>query len=111
MAQSKTSRASVRAGSGAGKGAITFLGEIKFIVPCHGGRYAYVRNVVTGKMPHVTTDSDRFADEVRSLAGAGHAGRLKAEFESLAAEHPSDGWELTMKRLEEAGAFQAEDAA
>jgi hypothetical protein len=110
VAQSKTARASMRAGSGAGKQAVTFLGEIKFLVPCDGGRYAYVRNVKTGKMPHVRTDSERFVEEVRSLSEIGHAGRLRNELDQLAKDHPTDGWELTAKRLEEAGALEAESA-
>lgn len=104
---SKTARASVRAGAGGKGAAITFLGEIKFLVPLNGGRHVYIRNVQSGYMPHLRTDSDQLVEEVKSLSAAGHAERLRAEFDVLAAEHPADGWELTRKRLEEAGAFEA----
>lgn len=102
LRQSKTARASMRA-AGAGGAAVTFLGEIKFLIPLNGGRNAYVRNVVTGRMPNVQTDSDAFAGELRSLAEAGHGTRLRTEMQALADEFPGDGWDVRLKELEESG--------
>lgn len=103
--QSKTARASVRAAGAGNSGGISVLGEIKFLVPLNRGKNAYVRNIVAGRTPNLRTDSEAFTEEIRQLAVAGHAGRLRAELEAFAVEHPGDGWDVTLKRLEAAGAF------
>jgi hypothetical protein len=51
--QSKTSRASVRAGAGAASGAVSVLGEVKYVIPLNGGKNAYVRNITTGRTPNL----------------------------------------------------------
>src|SRR5882757_1653811 len=71
---SKTARASVRAGQAAG-GALSVLGEFKYVIPLNGGKNAYVRNLTNGKTNHLRTDSDAFAEEIRVLAAAGMAPR------------------------------------
>lgn len=101
--QSKTARASTRAGGGVGGAGVTFLGEVKFLIPLNGGRNAYVRNVVTGRMPNVRTDSEAFTNEIKELAEAGHGSKLRAEIQTLANTHPGDGWDVRLKQLEEAG--------
>src|SRR5262245_30037960 len=53
---SKTARASVRAGQSAG-GALSVLGEFKYVIPLNSGRHAYVRNLTNGQTVHVPTDS------------------------------------------------------
>ena len=68
---SKTARASVRAGQSTG-GALSVLGEYKYIIPLNGGKHAYVRNLTNGKTTHLRTDSDAFAEEIRVLSAAGH---------------------------------------
>ena len=40
------------------------------------------------------------------LAGAGHATKIRAEINNLAAAFPGDGWDATEKRLVEAGVFE-----
>ena len=85
---SKTARASVRAGQSSG-GALSVLGEFKYVIPLDGGKHAYVRNLTTGKTTHLSTDSDAFAEEIRTLAAAGHGAKLRAEFDALAAAHPT----------------------
>ncbi|MDP9398190.1 MAG: hypothetical protein M3P96_10390 [Actinomycetota bacterium] len=109
MAQrtSKTARASVRAGAAGAAGAITVLGEYKYLIPLNAGRNAYVRNIVTGRTPNLRTDSEAFVAEIRQLAEGGHAAKVRVELESLAAAHPEDGWDATLKRLEEQGVFAA----
>ena len=102
---SKTARASVRAGQGSG-GALSVLGEYKYLIPLANGRFAYVRNLTNGKTTHLRTDSDAFIEEIRVLAGAGHAAKIRAELQSLAAANPSHGWDATEKRLVEAGVFE-----
>src|ERR1700716_901061 len=57
---SKTARASVRAGQATG-GALSVLGEFKYIIPLNGGKHVYVRNLTNGKTNHLRTDSDAFA--------------------------------------------------
>jgi len=104
---SKTARASVRAGQGGQQGALSVLGEFKYLIPLNRGKHAYVRNLVTGKTAHVATDSEAFIEEIRILAEAGHAAKVRAEINALAAEFPSDGWDTTEKRLVEAGVFEA----
>ncbi len=102
---SKTARASVRAGQGAG-GALSVLGEFKYLIPLNNGKHAYVRNLTNGKTMHLRTDSEAFVEEIRTLAGAGHAVKIRAEINALAAAHPGDGWDATEKRLVDAGVFE-----
>jgi hypothetical protein len=102
---SKTARASVRAGQSTG-GALSVLGEFKYVIPLSGGKNAYVRNLTNGKTAHLRTDSDAFIEEIRVLTGAGHGAKIRAEFVALAAAHPSHGWDVTEKRLVDAGVFE-----
>jgi hypothetical protein len=102
---SKTARASVRAGQAAG-GALSVLGEFKYVIPLNLGKHAYVRNLTNGKTVHLRTDSDAFAEEIRILAAAGHGTKLRAEFAALAVAHPTHGWDITEKRLVDAGVFE-----
>src|SRR4029078_4225813 len=102
---SKTARASVRAGQSA-SGALSVLGEYKYLIPLNGGKHAYVRNLTNGKTNHMRTDSDAFAEEIRILAAAGHGAKIRAELTALAAAHPSHGWDATEKRLVDAGVFE-----
>jgi hypothetical protein len=104
---SKTARASVRAGQAGQGGALSVLGEFKYLIPLNGGKHAYVRNLTNGKVTHLRTDSEAFVEEIRTLAGAGHAIKIRAELNNLAAAHPSDGWDTCEKRLVEAGVFEA----
>jgi hypothetical protein len=102
---SKTARASVRAGQATG-GALSVLGEFKYVIPLNGGKNAYVRNLTNGKTLHLRTDSDAFVEEIRILATAGHGVKIRAELVSLALTHPAHGWDATEKRLVEAGVFE-----
>jgi hypothetical protein len=103
---SKTARASVRAGQAGQGGALSVLGEFKYLIPLNNGKHAYVRNLTNGKTAHLRTDSEAFIEEIRVLAGAGHATKIRAEINALAAAHPSDGWDTTEKRLADAGIFE-----
>lgn len=104
---SKTARASVRAGQAGQGGALTVLGEYKYLIPLNGGKHAYVRNLTNGRTRHLATDSEAFVEEIRALAQAGHGTKLRAELNSLAETHPSHGWDTTEKRLVEAGALES----
>ncbi|MGH3749844.1 MAG: hypothetical protein ACRDT8_20870 [Micromonosporaceae bacterium] len=104
--QSKTARASVRAGSSAAGGALSVLGEFKYLIPLNGGKHAYVRNLTNGQTVHCATDSEKFVGEIKQLSGAGHGAKIQTELDSLAQAHPDHGWDLTAKRLVEAGAFE-----
>jgi hypothetical protein len=101
---SKTARASVRAGQSAA-GALSVLGEYKYLIPLNSGKHAYVRNLTNGKTLHMKTDSDAFVEEIRVLATAGHGAKVRAELVALAAAHPTHGWDETEKRLVDAGVF------
>ena len=102
--QSKTARASVRAAS-SGAGALQTLGDIKYLIPLNHGRNAYVRNIVLGRTVNLRIDSEAFVAEIRSLSEAGHGAKIRSELESLTIDHPGDNWDLTLKRLVEAGAL------
>ena len=102
---SKTARASVRAGQSA-SGALSVLGEYKYLIPLANGRFAYVRNLTNGKTSRLRTDSDAFVEEIRILAGAGHGAKVRAEITALDAANPQHGWAATEKRLAEAGVFE-----
>jgi hypothetical protein len=105
---SKTARASVRAGqAGAAGGALSVLGEFKYLIPLNNGKNAYVRNLTNGKTERLSTDSPAFIEEIRVLANAGHAVKVRAEIRSLAAAFPAHGWDATEKRLVDAGVFEA----
>jgi hypothetical protein len=104
---SKTARASVRAGQSTAGGALSVLGEFKYVIPLNRGRNAYVRNLTNGRTVHLRTDSDAFVEEIRVLAGAGHGAKIRAELAALAAAHPGDAWDETEKRLVEAGVFES----
>ena len=104
---SKTARASVRAGQAGQGGALSVLGEFKYLIPLANGRFAYVRNLTNGKTNHLRTDSDAFVEEMRVLAAAGHAAKIRVELQTLAAANPSHGWDATEKRLVDAGVFEA----
>src|SRR5882757_8413411 len=103
---SKTARASVRAGQAAG-GALSVLGEFKYVIPLNGGKHAYVRNLTNGKTTHLRTDSDAFAEEIRVLSAAGHGTKVRAELEALASAFPAHEWDVVEKRLVAAGVFEA----
>jgi hypothetical protein len=102
---SKTARASVRAGQATG-GALSVLGEFKYVIPLNGGKNAYVRNLTNGRTVRLGTDSDEFIEEIRVLAAAGHGPKIRAELVALAAAHPAHGWDVTEKRLIDAGVFE-----
>ncbi|MEV8507909.1 hypothetical protein AB0368_24235 [Actinoplanes sp. NPDC051475] len=103
---SKTARASVRAGQAGQGGALSVLGEFKYLIPLADGRFAYVRNLTNGKTNHLRTDSDAFVEEIRSLAAAGHGAKIRAELTNLDATFPQHGWGATEKRLADAGVFE-----
>jgi hypothetical protein len=102
---SKTARASVRAGQAGAGGALSVLGEFKYLIPLDGGKHAYVRNLTNGKTTRLRTDSEAFIEEIRMLAAAGHGPKIRAEFSALAAASPAHGWDATEKRLIAAGVF------
>ena len=103
---SKTARASVRAGQSTG-GALSVLGEYKYLIPLAKGRFAYVRNLTNGKTAHLKTDSEAFVEEIRILAAAGHGTKIRSEINALEASFPNDGWNATEKRLVDAGVFES----
>lgn len=105
---SKTARASVRAGQQAGQGGLSVLGEYKYLIPLNGGKHAYIRNLMTGKTVHCATDSEKFTQEIKTLAEAGHGDKIRAELDAFAETHPGQGWADTAKRLTAAGAFGEE---
>jgi hypothetical protein len=102
---SKTARASVRAGQSTA-GAVTVLGEFKYLLPLNNGRHVYVRNVTTGRTAHLRTDSEAFANEIRAMATAGHGTKIRAELTELASSFPEHGWAATAQRLVDAGVFE-----
>ncbi|MBN1171587.1 MAG: hypothetical protein JXA67_05385 [Micromonosporaceae bacterium] len=105
---SKTARASVRAGqAGAAGGALSVLGEFKYLIPLNNGKNAYVRNLTNGKTLRLRTNSDAFVEEIRILAAAGHGAKIRAELKALAATNPDHGWDATEARLAEAGVFSS----
>ena len=75
------------------------------MIPLNAGRNAYIRNITTGQTPNLRTDSEAFVEEIRSLAGAGHGAKIRAELEQLAADLPEHGWDATLKRLIDAEAL------
>lgn len=106
MAQSKTARASVRAGQAAAGGALSVLGEYKYLIPLNGGKNAYVRNLLNGRTIRTRTDSDQFVEVIKELADGGHGAKIRAELDALHASFPEQNWDQTTKRLVDAGVFE-----
>jgi hypothetical protein len=106
VAQSKTARASVRAGQSTGAG-LSVLGEFKYLIPLNTGKNVYVRNLLNGKTNRLRTDSEAFVTEIKTLAEAGHAAKIRAELDALSAAYPEHGWDATAKRLVDAGVFES----
>ena len=104
---SKTARASVRAGQAGKDGALSVLGEFKYVIPLNKGKHAYVRNLTNGKTVHLSTGSQAFVEEIRVLIGAGHGAKIRAELVALNEANPGHGWDETEKRLVDAGVFEA----
>lgn len=104
---SKTARASVRAGQSTAGGPLNVLGEFRYLIPLNNGKHAYVRNITNGRTERLATDSERFVEEIRILAGAGHGNKIRVELGALAGAHPDHGWDTTEKRLVEAGVFES----
>jgi hypothetical protein len=104
---SKTARASVRAGQAGKDGALSVLGEFKYLIPLNQGKHVYVRNLLNGKTTHMSTSSEAFIEEIRALVGAGHGPKIRAELANLDSVYPTQGWGDTEKRLLEAGVFEA----
>ena len=104
---SKTARASVRAGQAGQAGALSVLGEFKYLIPLNNGKHAYLRNLTNGKTVHVRTDSEKFVEEIRTLTAAGHGTKIRAELVHLATAFPEHGWDVTEKRLVDAGVFES----
>ncbi|GGJ76234.1 hypothetical protein GCM10010123_02760 [Pilimelia anulata] len=103
---SKTARASVRAGQAGQGGALSVLGEFKYLIPLNGGKHAYVRNLTNGKTTHLSTSSDAFVEEIRVLAAAGHGTKIRAELAALAEANPEHPWADAEARLVSAGVFE-----
>ncbi|MQA05047.1 MAG: hypothetical protein GEV07_20770 [Streptosporangiales bacterium] len=104
--RSKTARQAVQAGRGSG-GGLTFLGDHRYLVPLNNGKHAYVRNLTTGKTKRLKTTSDAFAEEIKQLVEAGHGAKVRGEFDQLAKDFPTHGWDDTAKRLVEAEVFDS----
>ncbi|WP_026929259.1 hypothetical protein [Glycomyces tenuis] len=104
---SKTARASVKAGQKAGAaGGLNVLGEFKYLIPLNNGKHVYLRNLTDGRNLHLATGSEAFVEAVKALNEAGHGEKIKAEIEAFAADFPAEqGWDTTLKTLEESGAF------
>ncbi|WP_026924549.1 hypothetical protein [Glycomyces arizonensis] len=103
---SKTARASVKAGQKGAAGGLSVLGEFKYLIPLNNGKHVYLRNLTDGRNLHLATGSEAFAEAVKALNEAGHGEKIKAEIETFAADFPAEqGWDTTLKSLEEAGAF------
>jgi VCBS repeat-containing protein len=103
---SKTARASVRAGQAGQGGALSVLGEFKYLIPLADGKFAYVRNLTNGKTNHLKTDSEAFVEEIRVLSAAGHGAKIRTELQGLNEAFPKHGWDATENRLAEAGVFE-----
>ncbi|MEU6859447.1 hypothetical protein AB0B28_11330 [Glycomyces sp. NPDC046736] len=109
---SKTARASVKAGQGKGSAGLSVLGEFKYLIPLNNGKHVYLRNLTDGKTLHLATGSEAFTEAIKVLAAAGHGEKIKAELEGLAASLPAEqGWDTTLKALDEADVFAAEAVA
>ncbi|THV39434.1 hypothetical protein [Glycomyces buryatensis] len=110
---SKTARASVKAGQAKNGAGLNVLGEFKYLIPLNNGKHVYLRNLTDGRTLHLATGTDAFAEAIKALAEAGHGAKIKVELETLASTLPAEqGWDTTLKSLEEAGAFgELADAA
>jgi hypothetical protein len=82
--ESKTARASVRAGAG-GAGATRVFGDMKRFTPLGGG-YCY-HYAADGRTLHVKVDSEELFTALSSLEGSDRA-KVEAEIAGLATQFP-----------------------
>lgn len=82
------------------------------ITPLNGGKHCYVSNPVTGKNPHVATNSAAF-DEIMAELGAVPAmrARLLDEMNEYAARWPTSEWSNVVARLTATGGPLSDEPA
>lgn len=77
--------------------------EAARLVPLAGGRFVYFHDPLTGRSPHLATNSDAFVEALRESCSLGLAPRVLSELSSFAELYPTSGWDRTIARLTEAG--------
>jgi hypothetical protein len=73
------------------------------LVPLAEGRFVYFHDPLTGRSPHLATNSDAFVEALRESCSLGLAPRVLSELSSFAELYPTSGWDRTIARLTEAG--------
>jgi hypothetical protein len=105
--ESKTARASVRAGAGGAAGARVF-GDMKRFTPLGGGFCYFIGS--DGKTLHVKVDSQELFDVLSALEGADRS-KVEAEVSGLATQFPQlTAWAALRDRLTAPAAAEAEEA-
>ncbi|MFC4336755.1 hypothetical protein [Salininema proteolyticum] len=102
---SKTARASVKAGQAKGNGGLSVLGEFKYLIPLNQGKHVYLRNITDGRTLHLEVGSEKFNEALKTQIEAGHGDKIKSEIEGFVKDLPEQGWDATLKSLDEAGVF------
>ena len=106
--ESKTARASVRAGAG-GAGATRVFGDMKRFTALGGG-YCY-HYAADGRTLHLKVDSQELFDVLSKLEGADR-GKVEAEIAGLATQFPQvPEWATLRDRLSAPAAVEEEVAA
>ena len=104
---SKTARASVRAGqAGAAGGALSVLGEFKYLIPLTNGKLAYVRNLTNGKTEHLRPTPTRSSRRSACWPPPVTRRRSAPSWRRSTPPNPEHGWDATEKRLVDAGVFE-----
>lgn len=101
---SKTAKASMVGGK---KRAAPVVFDGTRVVPLNGGQHAYVHT--GGRTVHAATNSEAFVAVITEVA-ADNPDRIRGELTGLAAKFPEHGWDDTLARLEQAGAFSVVEA-
>jgi hypothetical protein len=73
------------------------------LVPLASGRFVYFHDPLTGRTPHLATNSDAFVEALRESCSLGLAPRIRSELTSFAELYPRSGWDRVITRLTEAG--------
>jgi hypothetical protein len=77
--------------------------SVPLIIPCNGGRNAYVRSAVTGSNPNLSVGSAAFNLAIAENMNAGNADKIRDELLALDAAHPGHNWAGTLADLRAAG--------
>lgn len=105
MAGKKVSKNSRTVSVGGSKFQIS--ADVSLITPLNHGKHAYLTHPKDGRNLHRAVNSAEFDAVVAEIVALGYGDRLRSDLIQLSQRLPQDGWDVTLSRLDAAGAFTA----